>query len=241
MDVDWCKTSQGKEFYNEQTVIDFKNAGVQHVRIRIKDKSDGELMSILDKQINDCLSNGLIPVIAYQADEFKNEPSQENIDKVVKWWTTIAERYKDKSYLLSFILLIEATDALNKQPKKLNEVYEKLVTAIRKTNPARIIMMSPRLRSDPAYLSELAIPSHHNGYMMAEWHFYAAGPSKDNERKLWTTGTDEEKQLVLEKIDYALRWQKDTGIATWVGAWMPGNYNDGDDYTIKEQVAFGHL
>lgn len=84
MDVDWCKTSQGKEFYNVQKVIDFKNAGVQHVRIRIKDKSDGELMSILDKQINDCLSNGLIPVIAYQADEFKNEPSQENIDKMVK-------------------------------------------------------------------------------------------------------------------------------------------------------------
>lgn len=110
----------------------------------------------------------------------------------------------------------------------LNEVYEKLVTSIRKTNPARIIMMSPRLRSDPAYLSELAIPSHHNGYIMAEWHFYAAGPSKDNERKLWTTGTDEEKQLVLEKIDYALQWQKDTGIATWVGAWTPGNYNDGD-------------
>ena len=38
MDVDWSKTSQGREYYNEQAVIDFKNAGISHVRIRVKDK-----------------------------------------------------------------------------------------------------------------------------------------------------------------------------------------------------------
>lgn len=241
MDVDWCKTSQGREFYNETAVIDFKKAGVQHVRIRIKDKADETLLSLLDSQINDCLSNGLVPVIAYQADEFKNEPNQDNIDKVVSWWTTIAERYQDKSHLLAFDLLIEATDALNKQPEKLNQIYEQLVTAIRKSNPTRIIMMSPRLRSDAAYLSELTLPTEHNGYMMAEWHFYASGPSKTNERKLWTTGTAAEKQLILEKINLALKWQNDTGIPTWVGAWMPGDYNDGDNYTIEEQVAFARF
>lgn len=57
------------------------------------------------------------------------------------------------------------------------------------TNPDRIIMISPRLRSDPNYLQK--IPSAHNGYLMAEW-------------------------------------QNQTGIPTWVGAWMPGNYNKGD-------------
>lgn len=241
MDVDWCKTSQGREFYNETAVVDFKKAGVQHVRIRLKDKADETLLSLLDSQINDCLSNGLVPVIAYQADEFKNEPNQDNIDKVVSWWTTIAERYQDKSHLLAFDLLIEATDALNKQPEKLNQIYEQLVTAIRKSNPTRIIMMSPRLRSDAAYLSELTLPTEHNGYMMAEWHFYASGPSKTNERKLWTTGTAAEKELIIEKINLALKWQDDTGIPTWVGAWMPGDYNDGDNYTIEEQVAFARF
>lgn len=238
MDVDWCKTSQGIKFYNQKTVVDFKNAGVQHVRIRIKDKVDETLLSHLDRIIDDCLSTGLVPVIAYQADEFKNEPNQKNIDKVVNWWATVAQRYKNKSYLLSFDLLIEATDALNKQPEKLNEIYEQLVTAIRQIDSTRIIMMSPRLRSDAAYLYELDVPTNHNGYMMAEWHFYAAGPSKDNERKLWTTGTDAEKQLVLEKINLALQWHRDTGIPTWVGAWMPGDYNDGDNYTIEEQMKF---
>lgn len=238
MDVDWSKTTAGRYYYNEQTVKDFKEMGISHVRIRIKDPADETLFTSLDKQIADCLEYGLIPIIAYQADEFKNEPTEKNIQSVIKWWATVAQRYQNISHLLSFDLFIEATDALNKQPEKLNEIYERLVTEIRKTNPTRIIMISPRLRSDSAYLHELDIPSQHNGYLMAEWHFYASGPSKINDRKLWTTGTQKEKDLILEKIHLALAWQKETGIPTWVGAWMAGNYNDGNDYTIEEQVVF---
>ena len=238
LDVDWSKTKDGRKNYNEETVKGFKKAGISHVRIRIADNAEEELLKNLDKQINDCLENGIIPIIAYQADEFKNNPNEQNIQEVVNWWSAVAERYKDYPHLLSFDLLIEATDALNKQPEKLNEIYERLVTEIRKTNPNRIIMISPRLRSDAQYLKELKIPTKHNGYLMAEWHFYASGPSKTNERKLWTVGTYEEKQLINDKINEALLWQKQTGIPTWVGAWMPGNYNDGNNYSIEEQVVF---
>ena len=73
---------------------------------------------------------------------------------------------------------------------------------------------------------------------MAEWHFYASGPSKTNKEKLWTTGTEKEKQIIIDKINLELDWQKKTGIPTWVGAWMPGNYNDGNDYSVEEQAVF---
>ena len=116
MDVDWSKTRQGKMYYNAKAAEDFAAAGVSHVRIRIADEVDDELLEGLDRQINDCLKNGIIPVIAYQADEFKNEPDEENMQKFVKWWGTVAEHYRDASYLVSFDLLIEATDSLNKQP-----------------------------------------------------------------------------------------------------------------------------
>lgn len=238
MDVDWCKTPQGQETYRRQAAEDFRAAGLSHVRIRLRDSADEALLSQLDRQIDDCLAVGLIPVIAYQADELKNDPSPKQIQKVADWWRTVAARYRDKSYLLSFDLIIEVTDALNDKPETLNDIYEHLVSAIRETNPRRIVMISPRLRSDAACLTDLKLPSQANGFLMAEWHFYAAGPSKTNERKLWTTGTAAERQLVQEKIDLALAWQKSTGVPTWVGAWMPGNYNDGDDYTISEQSAF---
>ena len=238
MDVDWSKTNQGRKYYTEQAAADFASAGISHVRIRIADEASASLLEGLDKQIADCLENGIIPVIAYQADACKENPSEKNIQQVVDWWAKVAAHYKDASYLLAFDLLIEVSDALNQQPETLNEIYERIVAEIRKTNPQRIIMISPRLRSDAAYLHELAIPSGHNGYLMAEWHFYASGPSKTNERKLWTTGTAQERSLIDEKIQLALEWQQQTGIPTWVGAWMPGNYNDGDDYTVEEQVEF---
>lgn len=238
MDVDWSKTKSGRENYTEQVVKDFAAAGISHVRIRISEDAEETLLQLLDQQIADCLKYGIIPVIAYQADEFKNNPTQQTMEKAVQWWGTVAKRYQDVSPLLSFDLLIEATDALNQQQAALNEYFEKAVVEIRKTNPKRILIISPRLRSDAAYLEELEIPDQSNGYLMAEWHFYASGPSKTNERKLWTTGTDAEKTLIQEKIDLALAWQKKTGVPTWVGAWMPGNYNDGDEYTIEEQAAF---
>ncbi|MBS5283675.1 MAG: cellulase family glycosylhydrolase [Clostridiales bacterium] len=238
MDVDWSKTKEGRKWYQAKAVEDFKAAGVDHVRIRVKDDLTPDILSSLDRQIEDCLSRGMIPILAYQADEFKNNPCQETIDKVTGWWRTAAEHFQTKSHMLAFDLMIESSDELNKQPEMLNQMIEQTVTAIRQSNPDRILIMSPRLRSDPMYLSELNIPTMANGYMMAEWHFYASGPSKTNERKKWTTGTDSERNLIQEKIGYALRWQEETGIPTWVGAWMPGNYNDENNYTLSEQMEF---
>lgn len=238
LDVDWSKTKEGKETYNSKIAEDFSDMGIKHVRIRIKDDMTDESFSILDKQINDCLTNNIIPIIAYQADELKNDPSDKNLNMVVKWWKKVSEHYKDYSYLLSFDLIIEVTDALNKKTERLNEIYEEIVSQIRKTNSDRILMISPIVRSNPAYLRDLKIPAKHNGYIMAEWHFYASGPSKINKEKLWITGTDKEKQIIIDKINLALDWQKKTGIPTWVGAWMPGDYNEGNNYSIEEQVVF---
>lgn len=238
MDVDWAKTSEGINTYNSTIPKDFKEAGVDHVRIRVKDNVDSQLIEHLKTIVSDCLDVGLIPIIAYQADAFKNNPSKENLADVVDWWDKVANEFKETSYLLSFDVMIECSDELNKRQDMLDDMYENVVSKIRETNEKRIIMISPRVRSDPEYLKELKIPAMHNGYLMAEWHFYAAGPSKTNSKKLWTNGTEEEKKLITDKINAALEWQKETKIPTWVGAWMPGNYNDEDDYTIEEQCQF---
>ncbi len=238
MNVTWSEFRKQANTYNVQMVKDFKRAGVSHVRIRVKDEISTELLDALDQQITDCLTNGIIPVLAYQAHEFKENPTQQNMDEVTLWWRAMAEHFRDYSHLLSFDLMIESSDAVNKLPESLNQLYEQTVSAIRKSSPDRIIMISPRLRSDPNYLHELKIPSAHNGYLMAEWHFYASGPDKSNEKKKWTTGTEDEKKLITDKINTALEWQAQTGVPTWVGAWMPGNYNKGDTYSSEEQTVF---
>ena len=238
MDVDWCKTKKGIEYYREKEVVDIKKKGFSHVRIRVKADADKALLKHIDRVVNDCLKNGLIPVLAYQAKEFKAHPNDQTMAHAVKWWQIVSKHYSKYSYLLSFDLIIEVTDQLNKNNRKLNEFYEKAVALIRQTNPRRILFISPVYRSSPSYLKELKIPSQGNGFLMAEWHFYASGPSTTNSKKLWTKGTKKQKLLIINKIEQAYKWQQRTGIYTWVGAWMPGNYNKGNSYSLAQQQKF---
>ena len=94
-----------KQIRGANTITDSRlwilRPGISHVRIRIADKVDQELLEGLDRQIRDCLDNGIIPIIAYQADAFKNDPSDKNIENVVTWWSEVAEHYQDKSLIPS--------------------------------------------------------------------------------------------------------------------------------------------
>ena len=238
MDVGWMQFKKDMESYTPQVPADFKKVGFSHVRIRInEDPLTPEFLSRLKSVVNDCLKNNLIPIIAFTAENFKQHPTEANMEKVVSWWRTVAQTFKGYPYPLSYDIIVEVGENL-KDPTLLNECYERTVSAIRKVDPYRIIFISPIKRSNPYYLNLLKIPQDANGYLMVEWHFYAAGPSKTNPKSLWTSGTPAEKKLIEDKVQAALDYQKKTGLYSWVGAWMPGNYNHGNDYTISEQVFF---
>ena len=262
MDVDWVKTDQGR--VAAQTSHDnginvpklFKERGLSHVRIRVKedirddstDLTGKTLLQELTNMVDDSIEAGLIPVIAYQAKPFKLDPTDDEIlNDVVEWWKTAAEHFKDYPYTVAYDLIIETTNEVKKHNDRLNLLYQKATVAIREIDPKRIIIVAPNKISNPYELDNLIVPEPHD-YMMVEWHFYAAGPSPDNPKKLWTTGTDEEKQLVLDRINHAKEWSDNNGIPTWVGAWRANRYPKGTptetlydgapgggDYDIDEQ------
>lgn len=241
IDVDWWGRSEKNKYgaYSETAVKRFAQQGIKHVRFRLHHyRFTDEDFKRLFSQINTCMQNALIPIIAFSAKPYKENPNAEEHEKVVKWWKIMAERCKDLSPKVSFDLIVEPSDKVKKDVAELNSLYEDCVATIRKTNPKRIIFIAPPKLSHPEGLKYLQAPSQSNGYLMAEWHFYAAGPSKTNDKKRWTTGTAEEKQLIKKSIKVAVDWQKETGIYTWVGAWMPGDYNKGDNYSVKEQIEF---
>ena len=238
IDADWAKTPRAMHYYSREQARAFKEIGFDHVRIRVREEATPELLDHLERVVGDALALGLTPVLAYKAEYFKEDPSPKNRDRVIAWWRTVAERFQNYPPEVSFDLIIEVTDQLNREPEKLLDLYQRTLDEIRRTNPTRIVFVSPRLRSAPEHLHELDPLFKRDPYLMAEWHFYASGPSKENPKKKWITGTAEEKQLILDKIALALEWQRTTGGYTWVGAWMPGNYNKGDDYSVPEQVAF---
>ena len=241
IDVDWWGRSEKNKYgaYSETAVKRFAQQGIKHVRFRLHHyRFTDEDFKRLFSQINTCMQNDLIPIIAFSAKPYKENPNAEEHEKVVEWWKIMAERCKDLSPKVSFDLIVEPSDKVKKDVAELNSLYEDCVATIRKTNPKRIIFIAPPKLSHPEGLKDLLAPSQSNGYLMAEWHFYAAGPSKTNNKKRWTSGTAEEKQLIKKSIKVAVDWQKKTGIYTWVGAWMPGDYNKGDNYNVKEQIEF---
>ena len=237
-DVNWTKTASQAAYYNVDLLKQIKAKGFNHIRLRTNSESPTDYISISEPIVKDCLANDMIPVLAFGGQMLEENPDSTNIAAFVEWWRTVAEHYKNFSHKVSFNLLIEISGELKNQPDKLNDIYEKTVTKIRESNPTRIVILAPRKLSNPFYLHELDIPTKANGYLMWEWHFYAAGPSKTNKNKLWTIGTFEEKKLLTDKIDAAIDWENETGFPSWVGAWMPGNYNDADESSIPEQVAF---
>lgn len=241
IDVDWWGRSEKNKYgkYSEMAVKSFAQQGIKHVRFRLHhyNFTDADFSRLLS-QINTCMQYDIIPIIAFSAKPYKENPNAREHKKVVEWWKTMAEKCKGLSPKVSFDLIIEPSDKVKNNIAELNSLYEDCVLAIRKTNPKRIIFVAPQKLSQPEGLKYLKIPSQSNGYLMAEWHFYAAGPSKTNNKKCWTTGTTEEKQQIKRSIKMAVDWQKESGIYTWVGAWMPGDYNKGDTYSIKEQIEF---
>ena len=241
IDVDWWGRSEKNKYgaYSETAVKRFAQQGIKHVRFRLHHYHfTDEDFKRLFSQINTCMQNDLIPIIAFSAKPYKENPNTGEHEKVVEWWKRMAEKCKNLSPMVSFNLIVEPSDQVKKDVAELNSLYEDCVTAIRKTNPKRIVFIAPPKLSHPEGLKDLKIPSMGNGYLMAEWHFYAAGPSKSNDKKRWTTGTAEEKQKIKKSIKVAVDWQKKTGIYTWVGAWMPGAYNKDDNYSVKEQTEF---
>ena len=241
IDVDWWGRSEKNKYgaYSETAVKRFAQQGIKHVRFRLHHYHfTDEDFKRLFSQINTCMQNELIPIIAFSAKPYKENPNAGEHEKVVEWWKRMAEKCKNLSPMVSFNLIVEPSDQVKKDVEELNSLYEDCVTAIRKTNPKRIVFIAPPKLSHPEGLKDLKIPSMENGYLMAEWHFYAAGPSKSNDKKRWTTGTAEEKQKIKKSIKVAVDWQKKTGIYTWVGAWMPGAYNKDDNYSVKEQTEF---
>ena len=207
INVDWWGRSEKNKYgaYSETAVKKFAQQGIKHVRLRLHHYHfTDEDFKRLFSQINTCMQNELIPIIAFSAKPYKENPNAMEHEKVVEWWKMMAERCKDLSPMVSFDLIVEPSDQVKKDVAELNSLYEDCVTAIRKTNPKRIIFIAPPKLSHPEGLKNLKIPSSGNGYLMAEWHFYAAGPSKSNDKKLWTTGTAEEKQKIKDNIKVAV-------------------------------------
>jgi hypothetical protein len=196
---------------------------------------------VLKNTVDASLKAGLIPIITYIDSDLAQHPNSKNINYSVEVWSEIAKMFKEYPQTLSYDLYIEPNKKLGKRVKKLLRFYRESILAIRLLDKDKILFIAPSHIANPYYLDEL-LPivqdSRLNHKLMIEWHFYASGPSKTNKKKLWSSGTAYEKELIDKKIVYAHAWCKKHSLYSWMGALMPGDYNHGDNFTQAQQIAF---
>ncbi len=241
IDCDWALYPKEIKNYNSKIPKDFKAKGFNTIRLRIdfylpkkingikkvrkRKISDKKYLKIIKKVVKDCLKNSLNVVLSYNALNFKQTPNKITENELLNHWKIIAKTFKNYPYTISYDLIIEPAKKLNKRNELLNDFYKKAYKMIRTIDSKRIIMWAPDKRSNPFLLPKTWYPKNDN-HIMAEWHMYAAGPKNDY------------KKIIPEKVNFAYRWSVLHHIPVWIGAWMPGNYNHGDNISIQKQIEF---
>ena len=84
-DVQWAEFSKKIELYGEDEVKAIKQKGFNTARIRMKLPADETLFKVLDRCINDCLNNGIIPVLAYNALDYGLNPNEMTLAECAGW------------------------------------------------------------------------------------------------------------------------------------------------------------
>ena len=102
--------------YSPENIQILKDLGFRHLRIRciasLYDDYHSELfrnefLANLTKVVDDCIDNGIAPIVTFRHREIENRANEEDLQNYLEWWRIVAEELKDKSYLLSFNLFTE--------------------------------------------------------------------------------------------------------------------------------------
>lgn len=175
----------------------------------------------------------------------------------------MARQLKDRDFKLSFNLFTElgtgtcpktkrSDESLREKNDKYNRWTEDVISAIRQTggkNTRRILILGSPGKT-AKNLPEISQSNYeHDKYLMAEWHIYASGPTtKPGSQKFWTgdgTVRDSKKGAtgqdnVKKAIDYATKFQKNSSLLTYLGAWMPQD-NQYGKITEEEAISFARF
>ena len=215
VDVEWWTDGNDYSSYDwDEILSDYSDAGIQHVRITLEnDVLTDYDFDRLDRQVNACLRYNIVPIIAFRPRFAHGGQPVLYRNRLTSWWRIMAEHYRGYPARLSFDILIEPNSSMFATTALLNDFYEDCVSVIRVSNPYRILFIAPTYNSDPMYLRHLRIPSRHNGYLMAEWHFL----SQANYERAWYNWQHRrayEERWINQRVQAAIVWQRATGIYT---------------------------
>jgi endoglucanase len=203
-------------------------------------KIDEEFAKRVDEVVDALLAKGVYVILdmhhysqlsgsGLHPQEFQVEPDVLET-RMVNMWRQIALRYKDRPPKLLFELLNEPSGRLNGEPW--NKLAAQALTAVRASNPTRVVMIGPGEWNAPRELPKLRLPADRN--LIVSFHTYEPFnfthqgvewlPAK------FPAGTPccdaaQRKQLT-DALDQARKWSQEKGYPVHLGEF--GTYKAAD-------------
>ena len=151
--------------------------GFDHVRIPIRFSGhaqssapytiDASFFTRIDAVLDQALTANLAVIVDMHAyDEMASNPSGERA-RFLGLWSQIASRYQNRPDTVAFEMLNEPNTQLD---SAWNDIAAAAVTAVRATNPRRLLVVDSVFWADPSKLSSLTLPDDAN--LLVAVHLY---------------------------------------------------------------------
>jgi len=235
-----------------------RNKGFDFVRIPVRwfTRFNGSIIEEafferVENIMNAVLQNNLGVIInIHHYDELTSNPSGEE-DNLYKIWEQISDRFKDLPQSVVLEVLNEPKDEI--LTSDWCPMQNKCIEIIRKTNPARKIIISGADMGDPYELGNLIFPDsvRNDPNIIASFHYYiplefthqGASWWPNSERHMGTRwfGTEDEKSYIENDFKNIREWSLTNHIPVILGefgAYEKAEYDDRVRYTafIREMA-----
>ncbi len=221
-----------------------KRAGFDSVRLPVRWSAhagteapytiDPQFFRRVDHVVSKALDNGLAVVLNVHHYEELFEQPDANSTRFVALWRQIADHYRGYSPALRFELLNEPNGKLTAE--KWNKLLAEALAEVRRSNPARDVVIGPVGWNSIQELSSLELPMD-DRHLIVTVHYYSpfhfthqgaewASPEAKNWVGTKWNGTEAEKKAVRRDFDTAIAWAVEHKRPVYLGEF--GAYHKAD-------------
>jgi endoglucanase len=219
MKPEYFKKIKDAGFRNVRLVIRWSSYAQQDPPFRI----DADFLRKVDWAVKQCLNNGLAPVldfhyyplISFTGTETSQEDPAKNRARFLALWSQIAEHYKDSPPDVMFGVLNEPSRP-NLGVDGWNKLVAETIPLLRRTNPARTILVQTANGGGFSALDGLQIPNSESN-VIVEVHYYDPGrfthqqaswsSNKIYKDILWPE-SEEQRQKITDDFAKVAVWAK---------------------------------
>jgi endoglucanase len=189
----------------------------------------------IDQVMNQSTARGVIVILTmHHYNELYDDPAGHR-ERFLAIWQQIADRYRDRPATLIFEPLNEPHN--NLKTGEWNALLKDVLRVIRESNPNRTMVLGPVNYNDAHQLDALELPQD-DRHLIVSFHYYLPyhfthqgahwAPGSDAWLGTKWTGSDPEKQEIINDFDAVAAWAKKNDRPIYIGEFGANSKADMD-------------